>query len=169
MLSLPDGPAGNGSLLACHSRVRGRQPSLPCWEQKPQCASRLWPRPGGGGWERVCGKLCSSVRALPGEGYFGQVWQVGKQNCRRYGWCWVTFPMFALVQLAEERVCQQLWLCAGLLVVVVTSAELCWRWTLGSAVSLCSHNHRMAEVGRYLWRSSCSTPLLKQGYLELVT
>jgi len=36
-------------------------------------------------------------------------------------------------------------------------------------VTLSGHrNHRMAEVGRDLWRSSCSTPLLKQGHLEPV-
>ena len=29
-------------------------------------------------------------------------------------------------------------------------------------------DHRMVEVGRDLWRSSCLAPLLKQGHLELV-
>jgi len=76
--------------------------------------------------------------------------------------------MFALVPLAEKRVCQQLWLRTALLVVVVPSAELCWTWTLVLAVLLCSQNHRMAEAGRDLWRSFCPTPLLKQGHLELV-
>jgi len=32
-----------------------------------------------------------------------------------------------------------------------------------------SHNHRVAEVGRHLRRSSDPTPLLKQGVLEPVT
>ena len=31
-----------------------------------------------------------------------------------------------------------------------------------------SQNHRMVEVGRDLWRSSSTTPLLKQGPLKQV-
>ena len=31
-----------------------------------------------------------------------------------------------------------------------------------------SQNHKMVEVGRHLWRSSCPTPLLKQGHLQAV-
>ena len=31
-----------------------------------------------------------------------------------------------------------------------------------------SENHRMAEAGRDLWRSSCPIPLLKQGHLDPV-
>ena len=31
-----------------------------------------------------------------------------------------------------------------------------------------SQNHRLAEVGRDVWRSSGLTPLLKQGHLEMV-
>lgn len=29
-------------------------------------------------------------------------------------------------------------------------------------------NHRMAEVGRDLWRSTCTNPLLKQRHVGLV-
>lgn len=37
-----------------------------------------------------------------------------------------------------------------------------------AARSIWSHNHRLGEVERDLWRSSCSTPLLKQGHLQPV-
>lgn len=118
---LPRGPAGNGSLLARHSPLlEGRHPSILCCQQNPQSASRLWPRPGGVGWERVCGELCTWVRsdvgprpALPGEGHCRQVWQVGKQSHS-----WVTFLMFAFVWFVGT---------VALALVVVPSAELCWR------------------------------------------
>lgn len=112
-----------GSLLAyCSPLLEGRHPSLLCCEQNPQSASRLWPRPGGVVLERVCGELCIWVRAdvrlrpaLPGEGHCRQAWQVGKQSRRRYGWCWVTFLMFALCS----------WLKRGF-VSNCGSVALCW-------------------------------------------
>lgn len=75
--------------------------------------------------------LAEAGPTLPGEGHLRPSWQVGKQSHRTCGWCWVTFTTTALVQLAAERAWQHTGLCAGLLVVVVPSTELCWRRALG--------------------------------------
>lgn len=126
---LPHGPAGSGSLLASRSPLsEGSYPSLLCCEQNPQSASRLCPRPVELGWERVCGELCSWVRAdvgprpaLPG-GHCRQVWQAGK-HCRiRYGWCRLTFLMFALCEFGWRE---------GL------SATVALHWPLGGCGTQC--------------------------------
>lgn len=41
-------------------------------------------------------------------------------------------------------------------------------WKLWLTISELSQNHCMVEAGRYLWRASGPTPMLKQGHLERV-
>lgn len=46
----------------------------------------------------------------------------------------------------------------------ILQAIIFWFYTF--IIFLISRNHRMTEVIRNLWKSSCPTPLFEQGHLE---